>query len=1238
VGEVDPGLPAPLISAVRDKNLLVVCGAGVSMAAPSNLPSWWGFNNALFEGLRAEAAKVLPDLADALMARPLEGRVPVSAFSELVVSTFAGNGYFPLLTALEGARPNANHFALAVLAREGVVADIVSFNFDTLIEQAFRSEKTPLRVMVRPGDYDQPQSWGGGARLHKVHGSVTDAATLIDTVTQKLKGMDVGRRARLRDVFSRRHVLFLGFSGADFDFGSDYLPMSANAEGGFGFTWLHRGASLPALADRFTDRAGAFVSGDLPAFLSRLGLEIALSPVAMSTTAHLLEERVQAWVSDPTVGPWASAAFMHAFAEKQQDEALLSALSSSLETAVRNALIAGQADMGMGGCVRRLALHAMHRGEFARALAWSAQELQFHEAIWKMVTKNDTVAPWPEVRLEYLRNTASVYVNMAKALINGTAPDRLTRAKTLLLEANARARGARDRRLLALIQFNLAVHIETRPDASLMALRAAQAAAREVGAGRTLVEAAFIECWTLIGLSELDLAGEVLKTIRPLLRVVGEAGEIWKAALYQAFIYARRGNFEAAMVTCEAVGQNDPVGGGARPLIVQQIRSLFSGHPDLHVRLSTLLVDLGDLDPIVIEAHVPFALMASGDETEDAVRRIIAEAEYQQRHETLAKAFERLARLKHACRTWARLGDVAIAFQRAAERAGAQDSLIVAHQYRGIASEMLGDLGAALSSFTAAVRLSEDTGLCPGTQRANLAGVIWRLGELDRAEMLYCQAQDEIYAARDWSQLATATINFGRKLVEVGRAAEAAAMVRATAARPGLAGETDLCAAMERMALLWANGGREPAEAEITIDPDDLTAARAHANTAEAFGNLAIAEIEAGETDAALDHIEAAKRLYVEAGNVLGQARCEGNLAQLHAHREAWDAAIAAQRRSVALRDGVGDGEELLLAESNLAFYLLNAGHAEEALDTARLAVRRVPAGSAAWPYAVARWVMAIAALELGRFSESRQAIPAAIAALRVQRRPEREPLIEQLRTVVIEIDQVLTEAAPDYEIGPAATAKIVAARADRDLDAAGRSLQAAAAEAAWSDIERATFFGEAGSRFFQSGAVDAALDLYRASADAYAAIEHPMAWHARRVLATTLMSSGDRPGAQAVLAEILERCPVAKVRIDALTSQAELVLMDQAEDKAALAGVRDQMLIEWMKSSYAPESMGRMGLMLCQVQAAIDDFEQAKATLAQTKALLVSCNSEVLPAITQIEAMLARAEAHGEPRSSLSA
>jgi hypothetical protein len=352
VGDIDPSLPPALTAALRGKNLLIVCGAGVSVAPPSNLPSWWDFNTALFETLRGEAAKALPDVADTLMASSLEGRMPVTAFSELVVSTFAGDGYFSLLTTLDSAMPNANHFAMAALAVQGVLTDIVSFNFDTLIEQAFRAKKIPLQVLVRPEDYDRPFSSKNGTRLHKIHGSVTDAATLIDTVTQKLKGLAVGRRDRMRSLFSQRHVLFLGFSGADFEFGADYLPMDANANGGTGFTWLYRGTSPPALSARFTDPAGTFVSGDLPSFFSYFGIRVEPAPVAASTATSTVKDRLQVWVSGVTVGQWVSASFMHAFAEKQQDEVLFSKLGAGLEKAVSDALLTGKLDLGMSSCAR----------------------------------------------------------------------------------------------------------------------------------------------------------------------------------------------------------------------------------------------------------------------------------------------------------------------------------------------------------------------------------------------------------------------------------------------------------------------------------------------------------------------------------------------------------------------------------------------------------------------------------------------------------------------------------------------------------------------------------------------------------------------------------------------------------------------------------------------------------------------------------------------------------------------
>jgi hypothetical protein len=75
------------------------------MAPPSCLPDWRAFNSLVLDEARASALAVLPDL-EADTRRELEElsleALPVVAFSETLVRTFAGDTWFPVLGVLDG--------------------------------------------------------------------------------------------------------------------------------------------------------------------------------------------------------------------------------------------------------------------------------------------------------------------------------------------------------------------------------------------------------------------------------------------------------------------------------------------------------------------------------------------------------------------------------------------------------------------------------------------------------------------------------------------------------------------------------------------------------------------------------------------------------------------------------------------------------------------------------------------------------------------------------------------------------------------------------------------------------------------------------------------------------------------------------------------------------------------------------------------------------------------------------
>ena len=228
----------PLVEASEHAELVVFAGAGISMSAPSCLPDWKGFNLALLEEIKGSALELPALSANAAAAiRRLEiEELSVEALSDAVVDSFAGDKYFPLLEVLDSDQSNANHEAIAELARTRRCVAVVTTNFDTLLERAFRGAGVECDVFETSEDFRRmPKS---GCPIYKIRGSVKASAGLVDTVSQKLRGLSFPVRARLIDLYHRNHILVVGFSGADLAFGMDYLALSALKSSDKGLTWI----------------------------------------------------------------------------------------------------------------------------------------------------------------------------------------------------------------------------------------------------------------------------------------------------------------------------------------------------------------------------------------------------------------------------------------------------------------------------------------------------------------------------------------------------------------------------------------------------------------------------------------------------------------------------------------------------------------------------------------------------------------------------------------------------------------------------------------------------------------------------------------------------------------------------------------------------------------------------------------------------------------------------------------
>jgi hypothetical protein len=274
-----------LARGLAEGRFVVFVGAGVSMVAPTSLPSWLSVNRAVLDALVTGAAPLLGDaraLADRVLARQQRSLLPSEYFAEVIVGAIGG-AYFPVLSCLDSTTPNPVHRSLAQLAAQGKVRALVTTNFDRAIEAAFEAEGVPLKVCFREADLRYLAEHlplldvgDGSCQLVKVHGCVSEPDTLVDTLSQRKRGLPAAVLAIVHHLLDSNYWLFLGFSGADLEAEPGYLGLRAAVGRGMGFTWLVRTGTKPlgavrSLKDAWGDRA-SIVQGELPEWVQRLRL------------------------------------------------------------------------------------------------------------------------------------------------------------------------------------------------------------------------------------------------------------------------------------------------------------------------------------------------------------------------------------------------------------------------------------------------------------------------------------------------------------------------------------------------------------------------------------------------------------------------------------------------------------------------------------------------------------------------------------------------------------------------------------------------------------------------------------------------------------------------------------------------------------------------------------------------------------------------------------------------------
>lgn len=190
-------LPIELVNRVHSSEVVFFLGAGCSMEPPAKLPS-------------------AQDLADYLVER---GHGETGDTLEQVAEACHHEGLHTLSEALPKAewriRPcNLAHRVIAELAKEGLVNEVVTTNWDVLIERGLSLCGVPFTPVVnwqalREGGLD------GGVRVAKLQGCIDHQEVPLRATRQELREWAAAWAETLFEYLAMtRAFVFVGYSGA----------------------------------------------------------------------------------------------------------------------------------------------------------------------------------------------------------------------------------------------------------------------------------------------------------------------------------------------------------------------------------------------------------------------------------------------------------------------------------------------------------------------------------------------------------------------------------------------------------------------------------------------------------------------------------------------------------------------------------------------------------------------------------------------------------------------------------------------------------------------------------------------------------------------------------------------------------------------------------------------------------------------------------------------------------------
>jgi len=301
-------------SHARRKGLVIMAGAGVSMDEPASMPGWYEVNDMIVDALCERVTTDLDrtgwfdEIRENVRFRRDEAHIFPPEYQAQIIEEQCGETYFQALQSLDSPQRNFCHEAIAALAEAGLLRAIVTTNFDRLIELSLTERGIHFRTYIDESQFrDFAASIKNGSRflpIIKLHGSVEEARSLIDTLKQRLRGRERALVSALKNLLKGYHWIYAGFSADDLSYDPNYLGIADAAAASPGCTFLRYPGSKLTKGARHLKKcygdSGLFLQCTLRKYFSsllkKLYIEQPPEPgVVEPNPKQKVRERIAAW-------------------------------------------------------------------------------------------------------------------------------------------------------------------------------------------------------------------------------------------------------------------------------------------------------------------------------------------------------------------------------------------------------------------------------------------------------------------------------------------------------------------------------------------------------------------------------------------------------------------------------------------------------------------------------------------------------------------------------------------------------------------------------------------------------------------------------------------------------------------------------------------------------------------------------------------------------------------------------